>query len=277
MKCRLKLCLNFCLFQCPQTTQEWRRVADEFWKLWNFPNCIGALDGKHVSIKQPSCSGSKYFNYKHTFSIILLALVDANYKFLFCDIGSQGRCSDAGVYSESELKVALQRNTLCVPKAGPLPGRDDEFPFCIVADDAFPLKDYMMKPYPHRNLSRHQRIFNYRLSRARRCVENAFGIMANRFRVLLNPICLKPKKVDAVVLACCALHNMLRTIAPNKYTVNTDDQHDANARDLQHSQLEQAHVRGRRSATQSAKRYRDYLCEYFNSEEGSVVWQDGML
>jgi hypothetical protein len=263
--------------QCPTTSEEWRHVAGEYWKLWNFPNCIGALDGKHISIKQPACSGSKFFNYKHTFSIILLALVDANYKFLFCDIGSQGRCSDSGVYSESELRIALKRNTICVPKAGPLPGRSDEFPFCIVADDAFPLKDYIMKPYPHRHLSREQRVFNYRLSRARRCVENAFGIMANRFRVLLHPICLQPRKVDIIVLSCCAMHNMLRTMAPNKYGVNVGHENDTNQQDTNPSQLDQARVSGRRSATKSAKEYRDYLCQYFNSPEGSVIWQDGMV
>lgn len=261
--------------QCPSTLEEWKRVAQEFWNKWNFPNCLGALDGKHIAIRQPACSGSLYFNYKHTFSIILLALVDAEYKFLFVDCGSQGRCSDAGVYSESVLKTALQRNTICAPKSGPLPGRNDNFPFCIVADDAFPLKDYIMKPYPYRHLTRKQHIFNYRLSRARRCVENAFGILANRFRVLLHPICLRPGKVDAVVLACCSLHNMLRTLAPSKYTVGAHD-HDGESPEVQLGQLSPATVRSRRSANQSAKQYRDYLCDYFISKEGRVMWQPTM-
>ena len=185
----------FFLFQCPRTVEEWVHVATDYWKVWNMPNCLGSLDGKHIKMRKPACTGSKFFNYKHTFSIVLLALADAHYKFLFCDIGSQGRCSDAGVYAEIDLRKALDSNVLNIPEEAPLPGTDEKFPFFVVADDAFPLQEHILKPYPHRNMDHDEQIYNYRVSRARRCVESAFGIMANRFRVLLNPICLDPKKV----------------------------------------------------------------------------------
>lgn len=133
-----------------------------------------------------------------------------------------------------------------------------------------------MKPYPHRNLTAEQRRYNYRLSRARRCVENAFGILANRFRVLLNPICLAPDKVDKVVLAACALHNMLRTISPNKYVCPPEDVFYAGKKSgkVTPNRLAKAVVTSRRSATQSAKQYRDHLCQYFSGPEGAVSWQD---
>ena len=74
-----------------------------------------------------------------------------------------------------------------------------------------------MKPYPQQHLSREKRIFNYRLSRARRVVENALGILANRFRVFLTTINLSPENVEKIVVASCALHNYLRTNTGARY------------------------------------------------------------
>ena len=82
-------------------------------------------------------------------------------------------------------------------------------PYHVIGDDAFPLRNDIMKPFPFRHLVHEQHIINYRLSRARRTVENAFGIMANRFGVLLTKIMLEPKKARKVMLAICCLHNML--------------------------------------------------------------------
>lgn len=220
-------------------------------------------------IRKPASSGSQYYNYKNSFSIILLALVDAQYRFLFIDVGSEGRCSDGGVFRESYLNQAMQRNTLGLPEDAVFKGMDDPMPYFWVADDAFPLRDNIMKPYPQKNLTPQQRIYNYRLSRARRCVENAFGTMASRFRVLHSAITLHPDKVEDVVMACCTLHNLLRTLAPNIYVSRSDVNTNLN--------LPAARIDGRRSATQSAKMIRDYICTYVNSPLGAVSWQNSMV
>lgn len=140
---------------------------------------------------------------------MLLALVDANYKFIYVDVGAAGRAGDAGVFGDSTLKKALTSNSLDLPPPSTIPGISTEIHHHIVGDDAFPLTTQVMKPYPHRNLNKRQRVYNYRLSRARRVVENAFGILAHRWRVFLTTIKLSPEKVTDIILAACCLHNFM--------------------------------------------------------------------
>ena len=78
--------------------------------------------------------------------------------------------------------------TLNIPKESTLPGTTQAFPHVIVVDNAFPLKDYIMKPYSQQGLTPEKRIFNYHLSHAHRVVENAFGVLANRFREFMTPM-----------------------------------------------------------------------------------------
>ena len=101
---------------CPALKpDQWREVAESFGKRWNFHNCIGAIDGKHIAIKCPSNCRTYYFNYKGFHSIVLLALVDANYKFLYIDVGANGLCSDGGVFKDSNLYKALEDGTAGLP------------------------------------------------------------------------------------------------------------------------------------------------------------------
>ena len=162
--------------------------------------CIGSMDGKHIVIRPPPNSGSYYFNYKHTFSIVLLAIVDADYKFLYVDIGCNGRISDGGVFKNCNIYQMFEEKKLDVPELTPLPGTTTLSPYVLIADDAFPLKTYILKPYSQVGLTNEKRIFNYRLSRARRVMENAFGILSNRFRVFMSPINLVPEKVEAITM-----------------------------------------------------------------------------
>ena len=147
---------------------------------WNFHHTLGAIDGKHVAIRCPKNGGSLYFNYKGFHSIILFALVDANYKFRWVDVGVNGTSSDAQIFNQSQLRSGIIDGTLQVPAAEPLPSDDHPMPYFLIGDGAFSLHTWLMKPFSGRMLPDNQRIFNNRLSRARRVVENAFGIMANR-------------------------------------------------------------------------------------------------
>ena len=79
----------------------------------------------------------------------------------------------------------------------------------FVADDTFGLKPHMMKPFPFQNRPPDERIFNYRLSRARRVIEKTFGIVASRFRIFHRPIVASVEKVQTITKAVVALHNFL--------------------------------------------------------------------
>ena len=120
---------------------EWAEIAKDFEKKWPFPNCIGAMDGKHIALKAPNNSGSSFYNYKHFHSIIMY------------DLGVNGRNSDAGVYSTSPISAMLQGNTHNTPPPQIPTNWHTPLPHVVVGDEAFPLKSYLMKPYPQRNLS----------------------------------------------------------------------------------------------------------------------------
>jgi hypothetical protein len=262
------------------------QIERDFEQSWNFPHCCGALDGKHVNIIPPPNSGSYFYNYKGAHSIVMLALVNANYEFIMVHVGTNGRVSDGGVIENTEFHRKLISNQLHLPPESPLSHGVDTtpLPYVFVADDAFALTRHLMKPFSKNNLTKHERIFNYRLSRARRIVENAFGILAARFRIFHTTINLKPETVENIVLASCCLHNFLRCTARQNYTPphsldseNTEDgsitQGDWRNNNIQFVPLQLNH---NRHYAEEAKEIREKLKRYFNNE-GKVLWQDRMV
>lgn len=132
----------------PKPPEEiWRESEEGFRKKWNFPNAIAAIDGKHVLIQAPPHSESNYFCYKKHFSTVLLALVDANYKFIVVDIGAFGKNSDASILRNSNLGKGLQNGTLNILSPKILPGGNDVLPHVIIGDEAFSLCTNLMRPY----------------------------------------------------------------------------------------------------------------------------------
>lgn len=106
------------------------------------------------------------------------------------------------------MSQALENNTVFLPEA--CPNTNCPLPFSLVGDEGFPLKTYLMRPYARRNVQNNeQKIFNYRLSRARRVVENAFGILVARWRILQQPLALKLSTAEKIVQALTCLHNYI--------------------------------------------------------------------
>lgn len=254
----------------PQPTEKrWKQIANDFWTNWNFPNCIGALDGKHVTIQAPPNTGTNFFNYKKTFSVVLLALVDAQYNFIAVDVGAYGKNSDGGILAHSNLGKLLENGLLNIPKDEFLPGTTISAPYVILGDEAFPLKTYLMRPYPRKQLDDSlKRIYNYRLCRTRRVVENCFGILAQKFRVYNRRIQSKPENVDYIILSTCVLHNFIKKYN-NSVTENVQNMNDLTSNITLNNIPMQGGGAGR-----AAFETRELYKHFFNSSAGSVPWQN---
>ena len=213
----------------------------------------------------------------------LMALCDANYKFTFVDIGQYGSKADGGVLQRSVFGSRFLRRELGIPPPKQLENAAQlgMLPYRIVADEAFPLRIDLMRPYPHqnknRNLPQDKAIFNYLLSRARRIVENCFGIFAQHWRIFMQRIQLDPKNVTEVIKACCVLHNFLRETPEyrDRGTLRVND--DGTVVIPQGGPMVNvAYLSGYHSA-KDALQTRELFKNYFNSPEGSVPWQVDIL
>ena len=192
------------------------------------------------------------------------------------DIGAAGRASDAGVYGQSTLKKAVASKSLDLP--GPtllqeIPGFRVHYQ--IVGDYAFTMSKNLMKPYPQHTLEVEKRIVNYRLSRARRVVENTFGILTHRWKVFLTTTEMCPDKLTYV-----SLHNYL--VERNKPTyASADDLENADHKISNSTWRNDARLCGLQSSLhhnppRNAKEQCKMLTTYFNST-GSVPWQGNMI
>lgn len=266
------------MFQFPATENEWLKIASDFEEKWQFPHCLGAIDGKHVRIVPPKDSGSYYFNYKKTHSIVLMAIANANYEFILCDVGTNGRISDGGVINNTLFYDKLVNKELNIPKPEPI-SFDLDLEYVFVGDDAFALRPDLIKPYNRESLNNERRICNYRISRARRVVENSFGILASRFRIFYTAINLNVETIESVILACCALHNFLRKKSSSYTPPESFDREyfiDGTIELGARPDPDMLHNLQRRSGGQvllQAKTVREKFCTYFNGE-GSVPWQE---
>ena len=255
---------------------KWWDIVNKFEDLWQFPNCIGAIDGKHVEINAPPRSGSLYHNHMGYFSVVLLAVVDAENRFIAVDIGDLGSNSDGGIFSNSAFGKAFNEHRLKIPSGRTLPGMRPRFkmPLVLIGDEAFPLQVKLLRPYPGRkamNLPERESEFNYRLSRTRRIVENAFGILCQRFRIYHRKIPLSPPNAVLVVQATVVLHNFLtsprETVQSIYKHLDVSPHLDRNTTGGRHAGLVDLPNIGNHPG-EAAKQIRSIFTEFFMSNAG---------
>jgi hypothetical protein len=191
----------------PRGQQLWQ-VIDDYESRWGFPMCAGAIDGTHIPIIAPTESRTEYVNRKGFHSIIMQAVVDSNYLFRDVVVGWPGSVHDARVFSNSAIFRKGNEGKLFPSNFSREINGEDISPV-ILADPAYPLLSWLMKGFDAKgDLSRKERLFNYRLSRARMTVENTFGRWKGRFIRFGKRVDMEVQNVVTVVLASCILHNI---------------------------------------------------------------------
>ena len=253
--------------------------------IWNgiFRTVLAAWMESTLSCKHQSIQEAFISTIKRRIALFYLPSLMPTTNSFFVDVGCNGRISDGGVFSRCALSSALENNTLSFPALVPLPGTDTILPHVVVADDAFPLRKNIMKPFSTRNQPAPNRIFNYRLSRARRVVENTFGLLSQVFRIFRRPILLNPKKVETIVLATCVLHNFLLSKSstvyapPGFFDTEVEDGSLVPGTWRNESSLASSFFdlrqQGSNSHSLDAVDIRNEFKTYFVSSEGEVAWQ----
>nr|CAH7734312.1 unnamed protein product [Callosobruchus chinensis] len=156
-----------------------------------------------------------------------MAIANSEYEIIYC-FGSNGRISDGGVLNNTKFYEKLKSGNLKIPKPEKLHHSGLTLPSVFVGYEAFSLGEHLLKPFPQRNLSKAKAIYNYRLSRARRIIENVFGILAARFRIFHTAINVNLETIEKIVMACYVLHIFLRSKCPNDYTPTEHLDHENN-------------------------------------------------
>lgn len=214
-------------------------------------------------------------------------MCDANYRFLFVDIGAFGRRSDGGIFADSILGQLFRCNRMNVPCRSTIGDTTSfEFPYVMIADEAFPLEEWMMRPYPKSSIGSYERVYNYRLSRARRTIENAFGILVARWRIFRCPIATYVETAENIVKSCICLHNWL--LQEDEKISNETEQYitpglidvpgefgsfvEGSWRSTNAGALNDTNRLGTNNYSDNADKIRENFCSYFN-EEGNLWWQ----
>lgn len=203
-----------------------------------------------------------------------MAVVNHQYEFIMVDIGAQGRQSDGGVFRNSVIGRRIMEKSLNIPPMTEISEGRPLMPFVVVGDEAFPLMENLMRPYPGKNeYDLAKKIYNYRHSRARRVSENAFGILVARWRIFSQPITAKLENIDNMIKATVCLHNFLiKYNKPNYVNSTLIDIEKDNTILPQVSGLTNVGQLGTNTLSRSASNIRDEFKSYFN-EEGAIPWQ----
>lgn len=176
-----------------------------------------------------------------------------------------------GIFQKSLIGQYIRYQKFEIPNHKVLPNSNILAPHVFLGDEAFPLLTNLLKPYRRSDaaLNKSKAIFNYRLSRARRLVENSFGILSNRFRIFNTEINLKPATIENMIVSACIIHNFLIETGVTLLTDDETNQDNSFVRDIDPTDNGE-------NFENDAIQVRHTFKNYVNGA-GAVDWQNNML
>ncbi|KAB0794568.1 hypothetical protein PPYR_01647 [Photinus pyralis] len=187
------------VIQWPKNESQRQCFSTEFRKRQGFPNVIGAIDGTHIPIVAPHNMANSYINRNKYYSIVLQGVCNARYKFIDCYAGPPGSVHDARVLKMSPLGKKLNHNIHDLVPSD----------YHLLGDSAYSNASHLLTPYKDNgHLSRKQKNYNYKHSATRVAIEQAYGLLKGRFRILRYVNIYDTKVIPSVIISCCVLHNI---------------------------------------------------------------------
>lgn len=208
-----------------------------------FPNVIGALDGTYIPLRTPVKKiKSTYVNRHDITALTMQGICDSRKRFLDVFTGVSGKIHDSRVFSLSHISNNIAE--IC-----------DNDTYHLLADSAYPINTFLLTPFKnYGNLTAEQQNYNYRLSRTRVVIENAFGILKQRFRQLIRTDFWLVHTTAKFIIATCVLHNLC---------INQEDywEIDIAENNNLHRNYDNAYDFGHRAERVLGENKRNYICQ----------------
>ena len=248
-------------------------------QLSQFPCCWAPTDGCHLPIscfpgwEQPK---KECHNFKNFFLIVLMALVDARYRFIWASAGFPGNFHNSLILQATDLWQRIT-NGKVIPAISKEIGQSN-LPLLTVGDSAFPFTVHLMKPYSRGIVNEKQRYYNYCVSRSKMVTKCAYGQLKSRWRVLFKKWTCSKETVKLFALACVILHSLCidkgNALSP-QLDLNVDlTSHKQRQRDAIRTLLQMRNCAKVNNTNRKAIAVCDDLVEYFWNERKDVKWID---